>query len=48
MSGLLVGVRPADPLTFAVAAVVLAAVAFVGCYMPARRAIRIDPIVALR
>ena len=48
MSGLLVGVRPADPLTFTAAAGVLTVVAFVGCYVPARRAVRIDPIVALR
>ena len=48
MSGLLVGVSPSDPLTFTVAAGVLSTVAFVGCYAAARRAIRIDPITALR
>jgi putative ABC transport system permease protein len=48
MSGLLVGVSPSDPLTLIVAAGVLSTVAFVGCYVAARRAIRIDPILALR
>jgi putative ABC transport system permease protein len=48
MTGLLVGVGPADPLTFSVAAIVLTSVAFAGCYVAARRAIHIDPILALR
>jgi putative ABC transport system permease protein len=48
MSGLLVGVNPADPLTFALSTLVLVAFAIAGCYVPARRALRVDPIVALR
>jgi ABC-type antimicrobial peptide transport system permease subunit len=48
MSGLLVAVSPTDPLTFCIATAVLTIAALVGCYLPARRAIRVDPILALR
>ena len=48
MSGLLYGVHPADPATFIVVAAALTLVGFCACYIPARRAIRIDPNLTLR
>ena len=44
----LVGISPYDPLTMAAGPVVLIAVALIGCHIPARRAMHVDPVVALR
>ncbi len=48
MEGLLFDTRAADPLTFVVVSLILAAVAVLAAYVPGRRATRVDPVIALR
>jgi ABC-type antimicrobial peptide transport system permease subunit len=48
MESMLFGVSSTDPLTFVLISLLLIAVAALACYIPARRAARVDPMVALR
>jgi ABC-type antimicrobial peptide transport system permease subunit len=48
LGDLLFGIKPSDPLTFALASAIMAAVALLAGYLPARRASRTDPMAALR
>jgi predicted permease len=48
MAKMLFGISPTDPATFAVVSILLVIVAFVACFIPAQRATRVDPLVALR
>jgi ABC-type lipoprotein release transport system permease subunit len=48
MDTMLFGITPTDPFTLALAPIVLGSVAFLATFLPARRAIRVDPNVALR
>jgi putative ABC transport system permease protein len=48
IANLIVGIKPTDPLTFATVIVLLSGIAFVACWIPARRATRVSPLTALR
>jgi ABC-type antimicrobial peptide transport system permease subunit len=48
LASMLFGVTPTDPITFVAVAMLLCGIAFFACFLPARRAMRVDPMVALR
>src|SRR5262249_27989289 len=48
LTGLLFGVEPMDPLVLGIVVMILSAVALLACYLPARRATKVDPLIALR
>jgi hypothetical protein len=48
LGGLLVGIEPGDPITFAAITLLLTVVSLVACALPARQAMLVDPLVAIR
>jgi ABC-type antimicrobial peptide transport system permease subunit len=48
MASMLFGIKPTDPITFIAVAALLGGIALFSCYLPARRAMKVDPMVALR